>query len=186
VSLSASGTLVHDRIHGRLGAGLIAEVRGLELAPTLAGRRIGVILLATDLGPASADAAERAISLAAQLDAELLIVSVIDAAPVFGDGLRLALRVDQVRARREPIAQALVAAAVRAGVPARFLIWDGAPGESIAAAAEAERCDLIVVGTHGRTGFERSLAGSVSDYLIRNAPCPVVVVRPNVRASATR
>jgi nucleotide-binding universal stress UspA family protein len=71
-----------------------------------------------------------------------------------------------------------------AGVAARFLIWQGDPGESIAAAAEAEQCDLIVVGTHGRTGFQRSLAGSVSDYVIRNAPCPVLVVRPSSRRAA--
>jgi nucleotide-binding universal stress UspA family protein len=165
---------------------LIAEVRVQEPARAPAGRRIGAILLATDLGPASAEAAERAIELAAQLDAELLVVSVIDAAPALADGLRLPPRVDQVRTRREPIAQALVAQAVRAGVPARFLIWHGDPGESISAAAEAERCDLIIVGTHGRTGFQRSLAGSVSDYLIRNAPCPVVVVRPSSPTTVTR
>jgi nucleotide-binding universal stress UspA family protein len=161
-------------------------IRALEAARVPAARRIGAILLATDLGPASAVAAERAIELAAQLGAELLIVSVIDAAPALADGLRSAPRVDQVRARREPIAQALVAQAVRAGVPARFLIWHGDPGQSIAAAAEAERCGLIVVGTHGRTGFQRSLAGSVSDYLIRNAPCPVLVVRPSSPTTATR
>jgi len=150
-----------------------------------AGRRIGTILLATDLGPASADAAERSIELAAQLGAELLIVSVIDAAPALADAA-VAPRVDQVRGLREPLAQALVVQARRAGVAARFLIWHGDPGESIAAAAAAERCDLIVVGTHGRTGFHRSLAGSVSDYVIRNGPCPVVVVRPAGPPIATR
>jgi nucleotide-binding universal stress UspA family protein len=148
--------------------------------PAVAGsaRRVRTILLATDLGPASADAAERAIELAAQLDAELLIVSVIDAAQMLPDGVRAGPRVDQVRDRREPVAQALVTQARRAGVAARFLIWHGDPGESVTAAAEAEQCDLVVVGTHGRTGFHRSLSGSVSDYVIRNAPCPVLVVRP--------
>jgi nucleotide-binding universal stress UspA family protein len=150
------------------------------------GRRIDTILLATDLGPASAGAAERAIDLAAQLDAELLIVSVIAAAPTLADGRPVGPRVDQVRNLREPLAQALVVKARGAGVAARFLIWHGDPGESISAAAQAERCDLIVVGTHGRTGFHRSLAGSVSDYVVRNAPCPVVVVRPAGQPSATR
>jgi nucleotide-binding universal stress UspA family protein len=161
----------------------IRAVEGPRLAPC---RRIGTILLATDLGPASAAAAERAIELAAQLDAALLIVSVIDVAPALADGAPVGPRVDQVRNLREPVAQALVSTARRAGVQARFLIWQGDPGESIAAAAEAERCDLIVVGTHGRTGFHRSLAGSVSDHVIRNAPCPVLVVRPSGPATATR
>jgi nucleotide-binding universal stress UspA family protein len=156
---------------------LIARVPAPDMPSPSVNRRIGTILLATDLGPTSADAAERAIDLAAQLDAELLIVSVIDAAPARTNGREAGARVDQVRDRREPVAQGLVAQARRAGVRARFLIWHGDPGESIAAAADAEHCDVIVVGTHGRTGLHRSLAGSVSDYAIRNAPCPVLVVR---------
>jgi nucleotide-binding universal stress UspA family protein len=156
---------------------VIARIPAVERPTDPAVRRIRTILLATDLGPASADAADRAIELAAQLDAELLIVSVIDAGPHQANAA--GPRVDQVRDRREPVAQALVAQARRAGVAARFLIWHGDPGESITAAADAEGCDLIVVGTHGRTGFQRSLAGSVSDYVVRNAPCPVVVVRPS-------
>ena len=158
---------------------MIARLPAAAPPPLSAGRRVGTILLATDLGPASADAADRAIDLAVQLGAELLIVSVINAAAGPDDGPGPRPRVDQVRDRREPLAQALVAQARRAGVAARFLIWHGDPGESIAAAADAEQCDLIVVGTHGRTGFQRSLAGSVSDYVIRNAQCPVLVVRPS-------
>ena len=158
---------------------MIARDLAVARPPLPRGRRVGTILLATDLGPASADAADRAIDLAVQLGAELLIVSVINAAAGPDDGPGPRPRVDQVRDRREPLAQALVAQARRAGVAARFLIWHGDPGESIAAAADAEQCDLIVVGTHGRTGFQRSLAGSVSDYVIRNAQCPVLVVRPS-------
>jgi nucleotide-binding universal stress UspA family protein len=158
---------------------VIARDPAVARPPLPRGGRVSTILLATDLGPASADAADRAIDLAVQLGAELLIVSVINAAEGLDDGPGPRPRVDQVRDRREPLAQALVAQARRAGVAARFLIWHGDPGESIAAAADAEQCDLIVVGTHGRTGFQRSLAGSVSDYVIRNAQCPVLVVRPS-------
>jgi nucleotide-binding universal stress UspA family protein len=145
---------------------------------TLPARPIRTVLLATDLGRASADAAERAIDLAAQLGAELLIVSVIDDGRSLPDGVVGLPTVDQVRDRRNSVAQSLVLQARRDGVAARFLIWQGDPGESITAAAESEACDLIVMGTHGRTGLRRSLAGSVSDYVIRNAPCPVLVVRP--------
>ena len=145
--------------------------------PRSAPHAIRTVLLATDLGRASADAATRAIELAAQLRAELLILSVIDDVQTRGRGVALR-RVDQVRERHHSVAQAIVLDARLAGVVARFLIWQGEPGESITAAAESEDCDLIVMGTHGRTGFRRSVAGSVSDYVIRNARCPVVVVRP--------
>jgi nucleotide-binding universal stress UspA family protein len=58
-----------------------------------------------------------------------------------------------------------------------FLIWEGDPGESIVEAARAEHADLIVVGSHGRGGVGRFLIGSVSDHVVRHAPCPVMVVR---------
>ena len=41
----------------------------------------------------------------------------------------------------------------------------------------AESVDLIVLGSHGRHGVNRSIFGSVSDHVVRHAPCPVVVVR---------
>jgi nucleotide-binding universal stress UspA family protein len=44
-------------------------------------------------------------------------------------------------------------------------------------AAASEHAELIVLGTHGRRGVNRSIFGSVSDHVVRNAPCPVVVVR---------
>jgi quercetin dioxygenase-like cupin family protein len=43
--------------------------------------------------------------------------------------------------------------------------------------AEALKCDLIVMGTHGRTGLNRLLTGSVAEEVLRKAPCPVMVVR---------
>jgi nucleotide-binding universal stress UspA family protein len=147
---------------------------------------MGTVLLATDLGPASNDAAKRAIELAAQLDAELLIVSVIAAATALADGGPIRPRVDQVRSLREPAARALVAQARAAGVPARFLIWHGEAGESIASAAAAEGCDLIVLGTPARTRIGRSSADNVSDYVIRTASCPVVVVGPTGAPRVTR
>jgi nucleotide-binding universal stress UspA family protein len=64
-------------------------------------------------------------------------------------------------------------------VTTEFLVWEGDPGDSIAAAVEAEHADLVVVGTRGRSGAERMLLGSVSDHVVRHAECPVLVVRPS-------
>ena len=57
------------------------------------------------------------------------------------------------------------------------LIWEGEPGEAIVAAADSENADLIVVGSHGRSGVSRFLIGSVSDFVVRHAHCPVMGVR---------
>lgn len=45
------------------------------------------------------------------------------------------------------------------------------------AAADAENADLIIVGSHGRSGVSRFLIGSVSDFVVRHAHCPVMVIR---------
>lgn len=54
----------------------------------------------------------------------------------------------------------------------------GAPGPSIVAAAKDCSADLIVMGTHGRTGMLRVLMGSVAEHVLRHAPCPVLSVKP--------
>ncbi len=135
------------------------------------------VLLATDLSATSNPAEAEALRLAAGLGARLIAVSVIDPGTLKMPGGRYSARVDQVRDERESAAQALVARAHEMGVPTAFLVWEGDPGEAIVDAASAERADLIVLGTHGRRGVNRSLFGSVSDHVVRNAPCPVVVVR---------
>jgi len=147
-------------------------------AAAAAGPTPASVLLATDLEAASADAAEWALDLAARLRAPLLIVSVIDPLRLRLATGRFATRVDQVRATRECAAQELVGRGRRRGVSVRFLVWQGDPGESIVAAAEAERAEFIVVGSHGRGGVGRLVMGSVSEYVIRHAGCPVLVVRP--------
>jgi nucleotide-binding universal stress UspA family protein len=137
----------------------------------------GSVLLATDLSTTSTPAEEEAMRLAANLGARLIAVSVIDPGALRLPGGRFSARVDQVRGERETAAQALVARGHDAGVPTEFLVWEGDPGESIVDAATAEHAGLIVLGTHGRRGVNRSIFGSVSDHVVRHAPCPVVVVR---------
>lgn len=51
------------------------------------------------------------------------------------------------------------------------------PGEAIVLIAQRTKCDLVVMGTHGRHPIARAVVGSVADYVIRHAPCPVLTVR---------
>jgi nucleotide-binding universal stress UspA family protein len=140
--------------------------------------RVTKLLLATDLSEASSAATEEAFELAARLGASLLVVSVIDPGTLRLPGGRYQARVDQVRECREAIAQALVERGREAGVPVSFLVWDGEPGDMIVSAAEAEHADMVVVGSHGRGAVGRLFLGSVSEHVVRHAPCPVLVVRP--------
>jgi len=136
------------------------------------------LLLATDLSEASESATDEAFDLAGRLGASLLVVSVIDPGSLQLPGGRFRARIDQVRERREQQAQALVERGHEAGVEVSFLIWTGDPGDMIVSAAEAERVDMVLVGSHGRGAVGRLFLGSVSEHVVRNAPCPVLVVRP--------
>jgi len=140
--------------------------------------KVEKLLLATDLSEASSAATEEAFELARRLEASLLVVSVIDPGSLLLPGGRFGARVDQVRERRAAIAQALVARGRDAGVPVSFLVWEGDPGDMIVSAAEAEHADMVVVGSHGRGTVGRLFLGSVSEHVVRHAPCPVLVVRP--------
>ena len=53
----------------------------------------------------------------------------------------------------------------------------GAPGEVICWMAQDQSCDLIILGTHGRTGLQHILFGSVAEYVLRHARSPVVTIR---------
>ena len=136
------------------------------------------LLLATDLSEASAAATDEAFELAIRLGASILAVSVIDPGSLLMPGGRFRVRIDQVREKREQLAQELVERGREAGVEVSFLIWTGDPGDMIVEAAEAEHADMILVGSHGRGAVGRLFLGSVSEHVVRNAPCPVLVVRP--------
>ena len=59
----------------------------------------------------------------------------------------------------------------------RTLLLDGVPHERIASAARSRRADLVVIGTHGRTGLAKLFLGSVASRVVSSATCPVLTVR---------
>jgi nucleotide-binding universal stress UspA family protein len=63
------------------------------------------------------------------------------------------------------------------GALARTLLATGDASEAILAAAREIGADLIIIGTHGRTGVRRMLLGSVAETVLRAAPCPVLAIR---------
>ena len=145
-------------------------------------KRIRNILVATDLSSASRPAFRRAVELAAASDATLWIGHVVPLVPASmgGDLLpRMYREMDLfVRGDAEKRLRALTKAAGQAGVRARPMLLRGVPHEAIRRAARARRADLVVLGTHGRTGAARFFIGSVAARVVATAPCPVLTVRP--------
>jgi nucleotide-binding universal stress UspA family protein len=59
-----------------------------------------------------------------------------------------------------------------------YKMFYGQPGEKICDYANSQRYDYIILGTHGRTGLSRAIVGSVAEYVVRHANCPVITVKP--------
>jgi nucleotide-binding universal stress UspA family protein len=63
------------------------------------------------------------------------------------------------------------------GIAVEYRLEYGVPEEGVLKVAQEIGADMIVMGTHGRTGLKRFLMGSVAEYVMRKAPCPVLTVR---------
>jgi nucleotide-binding universal stress UspA family protein len=141
--------------------------------------KIETILVATDGSPASVAASEEAIDLAARLGARLIVIAVVSPPELQAPGAIWPGTVAAAREEAEGITRRVVDQARRSGVEAAYLTFEGQPGEAIVQAAEAEAADMVVVGAHGRTVVGRLLLGSVSEFLVRHARVPVLVVHPS-------
>jgi nucleotide-binding universal stress UspA family protein len=67
--------------------------------------------------------------------------------------------------------------AKQAGARVKGLLLEGVAHERIAQAARSRKADLVVIGTHGRTGFAKLFLGSVASRVLAVSPCPVLTVR---------
>ena len=147
-------------------------------------RRMRRILHATDFSIASGRAFAEALELARRERARLLVVHVLVPPSPFVAGEQPSGWLDlQARARRDAERRlaAAVAAAERAGVGVEGKLVEGAPAETIARVARRDRADLIVIGTHGRSGLGRLFMGSVAARVLALALCPVLTVRGRSR-----
>jgi hypothetical protein len=121
------------------------------------------LLIASDGSPFSATAWEEALSIARAAGSSLLAVSVA--------------RDDSAVTRTAETLRQMQEAAAQAGVPLEAQMLRGRPFEAILNAAAMKQVDLIILGSHGRTGLKRLLLGSVAERVIGLAPCPVLVVK---------
>jgi nucleotide-binding universal stress UspA family protein len=144
--------------------------------------RLRRILHPTDFSRASTAAFKRAVEMARDNRAELLLVHVMTTTmPVMADGYLSPKVYEDMEAAARASAQKqlarLVAQAKRAGARVKTLLLEGVPHDRIARAARSRKADLVVMGTHGRTGFAKLFLGSVASRVLAIAPCPVLTVR---------
>jgi universal stress protein A len=148
------------------------------------------ILCATDFSDTAEAAWEMACELARVHQAELTLVHVFVELPAYTLPEVPGPAVVQIwEDQRRWVDQALeerVAAARARGLTARGRLVTGAAAAAIAESATEEQSELLVIGTHGRTGINRLLIGSIAERVIRIAPCPVLTVKPRPAAEPVR
>jgi universal stress protein A len=132
-----------------------------------------------DYSNASRTALVEAAELARRLEAELTVVSVAEIQPqaVGFDAPPVVSRQEAGEARRELDRWVGDAALVAPG-RVRGELLSGEPATEIVRFLRDGRFDLVAMGTHGRKGLERLVLGSVTERVVRGAPCTVLVVRP--------
>lgn len=169
---------------GVAGTAADGEVRRYS-AKEAAGAHMNLhrILVPVDFSRESAKAMRYAVTLARQFDASVTLVHVVE--PEYGPTDPSG----NPTARRVPERKRLAKAKAKLGTmgqrilgPCRIVetvIRSGLAFFEITEAAKALASDLIVVGTHGYGGVTRSVMGGTAEKVIRHAPCPVLVVRPN-------
>jgi nucleotide-binding universal stress UspA family protein len=143
---------------------------------------IKTILHPSDFSERSVFAFRLACSLAHSYGARLIVLHVAEP-PIAaaGEGALILLPDVDLVAIRKRLQQLLPE---DPDITIEHQLVEGEAGREILAAAERSKCDVIVMGTHGRTGLSRLLMGSVSERVVRNAACPVLTVKSPKAASA--
>ena len=115
----------------------------------------------------------------------LLVCHVVDDVPLTYGYAGVAVPPPEVSQRMTDEAtrelDAFVPQTLPAGVRLERRVLHGPPFAGIVRLAREEQVDLIVMGTHGRTGLKHMLLGSVTEKVVRTSPCPVLVVHPRDR-----
>lgn len=180
--------------HGRTGIsrallGSVAEhVVRIAHCAVLVSRPLrgsGVVMAATDLSDPSLPAIARAAEEARLRRAQVVVMHAVESslasygaplAALFGSTVPTPSAEDQEQLRAM-LVTLLGDAMRRFGVEGDPLVLDGGTVSSVIRATEERQADLLVIGTHGRTGISRLLLGSVAEKLVRLAACSVLVVR---------
>lgn len=150
---------------------------------------IANILCPTDFSEGARRALSHAVALASPTGAHLTVAHAWGSAPpasLFGDAGAAAVLHPERRDEEVERLNASVAAFRAQGAKISTVALEGAPVPVLLSFIEEEGIDLLVLGTHGRSGFERLVLGSVTEKLLRKAPCPVLTIPANVEGGEPR
>ena len=139
------------------------------------------IVLPTDFSEPSYAAIEPALELAEHFSARIFVVHVVAPVPIIPGttappAVDIPEMLNEIKRSSEKAIEELIKERLT-GVEAGYYVVQGKPAEEIISVAAKESADLIVISTHGESGLQRLVAGSVAEKVARLADCPVLTVR---------
>jgi nucleotide-binding universal stress UspA family protein len=146
--------------------------------------RFATILHPTDFSECSGRAFEMACELARDYHAKLLVQHVRQPAVAI-HGEAIVFPVERPGEAEAAHNRLHAVQPNEPGIAVEHHLMTGDPVSEIVDLASKKKCDLIVMGTHGRSGLSRLILGSVAELVLRKAPCPVLMVKPPSPPSVT-
>jgi universal stress protein A len=145
--------------------------------------RFKTILHPTDFSETAIQSMHLAQSLARDHGAELVVLAVgkppTPFAALYTPDVEMMGLIKELRLQVASLIETINDVTVRADAV------QGLPGQAIVSVADEIHADLIVMGTHGRTGLLRLMMGSVAEYVMQHAHCPVITLRPAIPRPST-
>ena len=137
------------------------------------------VLWPTDFSEPSDKALDVAVKLCPVFSAELIMVHVVSPVlmePPGGGGYGIARILEDMETAAQTTLAKWREEKIPKDIPSRHVVLAGSPADQIVKVAEEENADLIVIATHGLTGWRRFIFGSVAERVVRLAHCPVLTI----------
>jgi nucleotide-binding universal stress UspA family protein len=139
------------------------------------------IVCPTDFSDPSYEGLKVAREFAEHFSAELILVNVIFPGPIIPGvaepGFHIPAALEAMQATAEKALKDLARQKMLEHISVQTLVISGKPADEIVNLADEENADLIVIATHGESGWQKFLFGSVTEKVIRMALCPVLTIR---------
>ncbi|MGD2127367.1 MAG: universal stress protein [Desulfobacteraceae bacterium] len=140
------------------------------------------ILFPTDFSEPSYEALKTANELASHFSAELILIHVVSTTPVIPaspglTGFHLPKVIEEMKGTAQKSLEGMVREKVEGETRSRAMVVTGNPPDEIARVATDEKVDLLVIATHGLSGWRKFIFGSVAEKVAKLSPCPVLLVQ---------
>jgi universal stress protein A len=139
------------------------------------------IICSTDFSDPSYEGIKAATELADHFTAELLLLHAVTPVPTMAGagaptGFHIPSMLKEMEEHAAKMLEGIKSGKIKKSIKTRTMVVHGRPADEIVRTAEEEKADMIIIATHGQSGWRRFISGSVTERVVRMASCPVLAV----------